>query len=96
MATTNIKTSEVEGLGRQLEQWSGSLDSIRSQMKSRVDFLRSSWNDPQYQVFLVQVDAMAKQLDAAVNLLKSQGKNLQIVARAQEEVARQNQNTLRS
>lgn len=87
-SSINIKPQDLTNLASNMRSWLSNINSIQTQMVSRVRSLESSWNDPQYHMFLDQLAALSSQLKSNTESLEGMSKSLQLMARNMEDQAR--------
>lgn len=79
MSKINITPAELQGLISKMRQWSGQISSLRGSLQQQSSYLRSHWQDPNYEAFVQQVTNMARQMEANAKELDENAKTLQIL-----------------
>jgi len=87
-SSINIKPQDLITLASNMRSWLSNITSIRNQMVSRAKSLGSSWNDPQYHMFLDQLGVLSAQLKSNTESLEGMSKSLQLMAKNIEDNAR--------
>lgn len=87
MAQVRIESGELMSLASQMQSWLSQMDQVRTQMVQRVRGLESSWNDPQYHMFLENLMMISNTLKGGVDNLETMRRTLQIMAREMDQQA---------
>lgn len=87
MAQVRIESGDLMGLASQMQTWLSHMEQVRMQMVQRVRGLESSWNDPQYHMFLENLMMLSTTLKGGVDSLDTMRRTLQTMAREMEQQA---------
>ena len=82
-----IESSDLMALSSQMQTWLTQMEQVRMQMIQRVRGLESSWNDPQYHMFLENLMMVSTNLKGGVDSLETMRRTLQSMAREMEQQA---------
>ena len=87
MAQVRIESGDLMSLASQMQSWLSHIDQVRTQMVQRVRGLESSWNDPQYHMFLENLMMLTTTLKGGVDSLETMRRTLQVMAREMDQQA---------
>ena len=85
MAQVRIESNDLMNLSSQMQSWLTQMEQVRRQMVQRVRGLESSWNDPQYHMFLENLMMMSNTLKGGVDSLETMRRTLQTMAREMDQ-----------
>jgi uncharacterized protein YukE len=77
----NIQPQDLQQMIGKLAQYSSSISTTASSMRSYANQLSSSWQDPQYIGFVDQVDAIGRSLKTSEETLKRMEHQLSVLKR---------------
>lgn len=66
------------------------MKSMRSSMQNYSSHLRSTWRDPQYEAYITNVTALAKNMESNAESLSHQAKTLEVLKNNLERTVREN------
>ena len=87
MAQVRIESSELMQLSYEMHNWLSQMEQVQMQMVQRVRGLETSWDDPQYRMFLEQLMMISKNLKSGTDALETMRKTLQTMAQAMDAQA---------
>ena len=87
MAQVRIESGDLMALASQMQNWLSQMEQTRRQMVQRVRGLETSWNDPQYHMFLENLMMVSTNLKGGVDSLETMRRTLQSMAREMEQQA---------
>lgn len=99
MSNIRINPQDVRSLAQRMHSWERQMQTMRQSVVSGGNNIRSSWSDPQYEMFINQLDAISKGLDSYMTQLRDSAKILEDMARQMEREAqdfRQRQSRIRN
>jgi uncharacterized coiled-coil protein SlyX len=85
MSKVNIQPNDLRNLISKMKHYGASMYSISSQMNAAANSMGGTWSDPQYAMFIQNIQMMGKQLKANKESLDQQANQLTVLLKNLEK-----------